>query len=1496
MDKLKIGILLLFLPLLISNSLSAQNFSEFSSDSDEFLKQLGDLFSKINVKEDKDESELMLERFTEFWNTGSFSKEMKENIKTVSNLMLKRRLKAYPDFYYYLSANMGLVEFDHNEESYQAWHKGVMELVQDKRSSKPIRSFLKTSYHLLNENILYSSRATSWKASTYEFHFDYDSLPFVRFEDMDLICHAYQDSSVIFDTKGIFYPIENRFIGERGKVTWIRAGFDENTVYAELSHYEIYLGFSRYSADSVKFYHKDYWEKPLLGKLEEKVLADVSQEKATYPQFQSYFQQIEIKEVFKDVDYKGGIEIRGRKLIGISVGDNYAQLTFKKDGKDFIRVMSDNYVIYPDRISSGFSVATIYHDQDSIFHPGLKLNYVDENKELSLIRSGEGTSKSPYYDSFHNLDIYAEAIYWKMDDPILSFENVKGSLGVSRAVFESSSYFSEPRYLRLQGIDLMNPLNIIKNYADKYNVSEVSVQGLSEEILMPQNQVIAMLVNLSNQGFLIYEREEKSARIKDKLYDYISAVGGKIDYDVIQFNSETMGGHNASLELDSFGLKLYGVPFVYLSDSQQVFIYPAGQQLVIKKGMDFTFTGRVHAGTFDFYSRQVQFNYDQFKLDMPIIDSMSFHVPSFETDEFGRHRQKKVQNVISDLGGDLYIDDPLNKSGLKNFPQYPIFSSTKDAYVYYDDPRIFDGVYTRDKFFFYVYPFTIDSLDNFKTELLEFSGYLASAGIFPDMEDTLRVQPDYSLGFQKKAPESGFPVYGARGYYYANLNLSNAGLRGNGYLKYLTSTSWSEDYIFFPDSTNTYASKFIIEEQLTPLEYPTVSANHVYQHWVPYEDYMVISYIDQPIDMFSNQSQLLGKLVLTPEILKGSGNMSFEDADMHSKLYTFGQHEIFADSADFTLKSAEYIQSAFATSNYKSHIDFYDRIGSFVSNGGASFVDFPINMYVCLIDEFDWYMDSYEIAIGSVEKEVEMSKYDNLTIRELIDIPLQGSEFISIHPEQDSLRFISTTATYNLREYTLYAEDVKYLRVADATVFPSDRRIIIKPDAVMNTISDAKILTNSVTRYHEIYDAVVDVRGRRDYVGIGNYDYLDENGDRQQVFLKKIGVDQTYQSVGTGTVSDTMGFKLSKDFYFTGDVHLFANKEFLNFDGGFKIKDPCGSGKQHWVKFKSDINPKDIYIDVAEDLVSISNDQLESAIMFSNERNQFYSGYLATKRAPTDIPVFKSHGYIRYDKGMDEYDIASLEKLKGLTVEGNQLTLSRKQCILSGEGKVNLGAELGRVHLDAYGSTIHYIIPDSTRFDLVVLVDFPFDDTPLGMMAEEISGQNLQGVNVTRHEFTKALTDIMGEEDAEKVLADVRLFGKFRKYPSELEQTIVFSDLKMRWNYATRSYMSYGQIGISSIGKTQINKYVNGHIEIEKKRTGDVLSIYLEFDKGKGWYFFNCRNNLMQTISSNTEYNNYIRELKDDKRTVKKNKDGEEYSFIISNLRKKTDFLRRIQQ
>lgn len=1485
-----------FILFLISAGLFSQSIKEFSKDADQFFNELNDMFSKISVKEQKDLSDAMMLKFTEYWNTGVFTKEMKETIKDACSQLLSRRMKAFPDFYHYISSLNGLMEYDHPVESYLAWVKTVDILAKDKRSTKPLTSFLETSDQLLNETVIYRSKATEWKSGTINFLFDYDTVPVVRFEKLNLICYSNKDSAIIYDTQGDYYPLKSLWKGNKGKVNWLRAGLSEDEVHAYLGKYEIYLGFSKYTADSVKFFHKKYWSKPLLGTLEEKVLANVTPEDASYPRFTSYFTDIEIKDVFADVDFKGGIEMHGSKLYGLGNEDHPAHIVFKKDSKDFISLYSRNIVIYPDRLASALASVTIMCKEDSIHHPGLQLNYVDASKELSLSRTGETTSKSPFYDTYHNLDIYSEAIYWKMNEPTISFESVKGSAGTGKASFESSNYFSEARYLKLQGIDLVNPLNLIKRYTDRYNVRQIGVQAFAEENLIPQEQVIAMFVNLSNRGFVIYDRDTKSALIKDKLYDYINSMNRKVDYDVLQFNSEALRSKNASLELDSFGLKLYGVPFVYLSDSQNVFVYPQDEQLVMRKGMDFTFSGKVHAGSFDFYARNCEFNYDQFKIGMPVIDSMSFMVSSFERNEVGERYPVKVKNVISDLGGDLYIDDPNNKSGLKQYPKFPIFNSTKDAYVYYDKPSIFNGIYNREKFYFYVYPFNIDSLDNFKTELLEFNGYLASAGIFPDIEDTLRVQKDYSLGFITKTPPEGYATYGGKGTYYSDITLNDNGLHGKGSISYLTSTSWADDYVFFPDSCNAFVRDFVIVEQMTPLEFPAVKGLNANMHWIPYEDRMIFREKDFPFVMFNQESTLSGTLVLTPQLLKGAGKMSFEDAEMDSKLFTFGQHEISADSADFSLKSDSIAQSAFATKNYKSHIDFNERKGEFASNGGASFVEFPINQYICSIDEFDWFMDSYEITIGSTEKEAEMAKYDNLSIRELIDVPLEGSEFISIHPDQDSLRFTSTLASYNLKDFILHAEDVKYIRVADAAIFPTDKKIVINPGAKMNTIPDAKILTNTVTRYHEIYDAVIDIKGKKKYTGIGNYDYVDELDFRQKIFLRDLGVDPSLQTVGNGFIADSSGFTISNDFDFAGNILLYANREFLNFDGAFRIRHTCSSGERSWVKFNSDINPADIYIKVNENLVSLTKDPIVSALMYSEEDNRFYSGFLTEKRAESDHAVISSSGFVRFDKTTEVYEIAALDKLKGLTSRGNQLSLDRIKCVLTSQGQFNMATELGQFKLGLFGTSKHYIIPDSTSFDLVMTVDFPFDDKALNLMAENISGKNLIGVNLVRAELLKALTDILGDKEAEKVISDLRLFGKFRKYPTELEHTIFFTDVKFKWNYATRSYVSYGPIGIGSIGKTQINKFVDGFIEVEKKRTGDVVSIYLEFENGKNWYFFNYRNNLMQTISTNTEYNTFIQEVKDEKRTEKKNKEGEEYTYIISNLRKKTDFLLRVKK
>ena len=148
------------------------------------------------------------------------------------------------------------------------------------------------------------------------------------------------------------------------------------------------------------------------------------------------------------------------------------------------------------------------------------------------------------------------------------------------------------------------------------------------------------------------------------------------------------------------------------------------------------------------------------------------------------------------------------------------------------------------------------------------------------------------------------------------------------------------------------------------------------------------------------------------------------------------------------------------------------------------------------------------------------------------------------------------------------------------------------------------------------------------------------------------------------------------------------------------------------------------------------------------------------------------------------------------------------------------------------------------------------------------------------------------KDEGDKLIAEANLHGEFKKLPDALRKTFVFNDLKMRWDNESNSYKSFGKIGISNIGNKQVNKYVDGKVQIIKKRSGDVLTIYLEIDKNN-WYFFTYTRGIMQAISSDVDFNTSIQSVKPDKRKSKAKKGTQSYQFMYSTTRRKKDFLRK---
>ncbi len=919
----------------------AQTPKNFTRQTEKFLQEMEDFLALTNKKDAED----LIERFEPYWTGASFGNDQRERVYFTCDAMLKKRLKPFPDFFNYINTLIIFSESGLKQNSFDAWHNGIDNLLTG--TSKSFSAYLGVCNGLFQGGYIYDSPAVKWRSSSMEYSFEQDSLPKVVFPKLDLVYISKGDSSRIYSTSGVFYPTLKRFYGKGGKVTWERAGLPTEQVYADLGKYVIDVTGSDFEVDSVTFYNKQLFQQPLLGKLTDKLLANTDSTSASYPRFRSYNLNMEIKELIKDASYRGGFSMHGSKMIGSGTRNNPASLTFKRNNTPFLVALAQSFVIRKDKVVTDNTSVKFFFDKDSVYHPGVEFKYINETRTVTITRPSLRTVGTPFVNTFHSVDMYFDILTWKIDDPIMDLKMATTGEEV-KLVLESKNYFRAERYQRLRGIADINPLFLIKQYSDKAQVTEISVAEYAAHLKMNETQIRSLFMSLSTQGFLSFNPNTDVAVVKEKLFYYIQANSGKSDYDVLELGSQISARSNATVNLLNYDINMEGVPRVLLSDSQRVFIEPAEQQLTLKKNRDIEFNGRVRAGRFDFRGKGFLFKYEDFKVLLKNIDSLAIRVPGTEPGPDGIIPSTALQSNLQNLTGYLEIDRPDNKSSIKKSPEYPRFTSEGPGYVYYDKSSIYNGVYARDRFYFQVDPFVSDSLDNFAAGGLNFKGKLVSGGIFPDIVETLQIQPDQSLGFRRDLEVAGLPAYGGKGTYYEKLRLDNSGLTGSGSIKYLTSNSVSEAFVFFPDSTNATNVDFDLNKgTVAGVVFPPATGVKNDMNWRPSLDRMQLTKTSDDFVIYQGQVKQDGKLILTAQGLTGSGKSMFDRAALVSKLIRYNETTFAADTGDFVLDSEDPGRPALATTNMKAFVDLKNRFGEFVSNGSGSYVTFPYNQYKC---------------------------------------------------------------------------------------------------------------------------------------------------------------------------------------------------------------------------------------------------------------------------------------------------------------------------------------------------------------------------------------------------------------------------------------------------------------------------------------------------------------------------------------------------------------------
>lgn len=1482
----KLIILGLILQVLVPVTIFCQTRSAFSGDPEKYKEELRSYMGpNLNP-----EQVANLESFIVKWDSSFFNKENKTRIIDVSSQLTSRSMRPVPQFNDFLRTLNYFVESSSVSSYFESWITGLSELAFNPAfTNDKIDMFLKNTGSMLRNNMLYESVSVKWKVKNNKLEFLHDTVFYIGIKNATLTCYSQQDSTEIYNVSGAYYPEFQVFKGTKGTVTWEKAGYDRKDVHAEIADYSINTSKSSFTVDSARFFHSVWFKEPVLGSLSDQAVSYASKEKAAFPRFVTYASKFKIKDIYKNVNYEGGLTFEGANVKGTGVNYFPAKITMFRNDTLYLKINSMEFMFSKTGINSQETSVSLYLNKDSIYHSNLGFSYFVSTRQVNLFRTNNPVSRSPYLNTFHNVDMYIEYMSWNMNDSKIIFSRARGA-SIGQAHFESSSFFVAKYFMQLMGIDEYHPLYRLIKFSEYYYSETFPVAEFAKWLNKSVEIVTGMCIDLANQGFIFYDRTNNEVTIKKKTKDFIDFYAKRKDYDILTINSETKAPEdNASLDLRNFRLTIEGVKSVFLSDSQMVAIYPYDERIILEKNRDINFDGVVDAGLFTVFGHNFTFSYDTFKIRLQKIDSIKISVETEKLNALGNRVIKDVDNLIQLGTAELYIDKPDNKSGLKSLKQYPIINAITYSYIFYDKIPGLEGSYPQKDFYFRVDPFTYENIDHYTNEDMNLSGEFFAGNILKPMKQYLTIQENNSLGFNMIIPQEGVEVYDNKGLLFDNISMSNNGLIGKGTLKHLASVTTSEEFKFFPDSMLANASSFRIIEDPSGT-FPLLNSQDVKIKWLTQPDeWYASNATGKNFDMFGNGTVLDGNLIMTPKSLFGSGIIDMSDSRITSDLFNFGSNAIRADTANYNLKSLSTSGYSFIAENANTDINFDQKLARFRLNTDSSVVKFPEIQYICTMTNFTYDMNS---RILNME---QLGKSDDplLSPDELLRVDLKNLNkptFFSTNNLSDTVAFSSWKGSYHLDKEYIEAENINYIPIADALIQPENGKITINRRAQIQQMQKAVIALNNK---HILHDAKVNIESTRRYSGSAVYDYVDENKEIQQINFPELTVD-TLTTSAKGYIPVTQKFMMSPAFTFAGDVKLNAREDHLTYTGSAGIVNTCGKLKSYNIKFKSVIDPENILIPVSEKPRDINDNMVFSGSYINTDSLLIYPAFLSAQKSWTDVALVSSSGYLYFDKIKNTYRISSLEKITDPTLPGNMLSLDRNLCILSGEGNIDFGAKYDLVKFASAGNVRHNIDSGKVNIEAIFGLDFYFSNEALKVMSDELRLMpSLKPVNLNSELVDRGMKNLLGVAAASRMKEEMDLFGTARNTPKEFTFELLINDIKLFWNEASSSFRSKGKIGVGFVGAQPINLYLDGFVEIQRRRSGDMIDIYLKASEST-WYYFSYFRGVMMTQSGNSNYNSIISGTKANDRKHPESSVRVPYSYMIAVEDRLGRFLKRM--
>jgi len=1304
--------------------------------------------------------------------------------------------------------------------------------------------------------------------------------PVIELKDAELVMRTASDSIVIHKVSGTAATVGSHFLATGGQVAWTIKG---NPLTAELGPFDFDPSKPEFTAQPVTLTYAAKLEAPVKGALSYKsVRRKPGATESSYPRFISLTNDVRLKDLGPGIKYQGGLSLAGSVLLSASLDGSLSHLTVSQENKLRFRSASRDYVLGDSIITASRAAVALYESTgDSITHPGVELKYLKTKEQLKLVYEKGMYRYAPFADSYHQVDIRAQMLTWNLREPKMDFSIITSPTQVS-ADFESNNFFSNTRYQQLKSINHLHPLQMLLGYSITHghgsvlNVHDVAVATNTNEA-----NLRSAISGLARDGYVDIKPQTGEVVLLRKARHYVGAARDKKDFDHIDIKSLSGSGRSATLNLTNNQLLVRGVKqFSFSDDSAAVSVQPDSGVIRMERNRNLKFGGRVKTSIYGFKGQNFQFDYDGYYIDMPRIDSLTI-----------RNKRKKATNknvaaeetppsdfVLTNKGkyqsGRLYLNDPTNRSGRKKMPKYPAFSSTSGAYVYFNKPDVLGGAYDTTTYFD-VPPFSFDSMGITKARG-NFVGVFHSKAL-PPIKTALTTQEDGTMGFVHTVPAAGYPLYGGKGRLSpgAKVKLNGQGLQSNGTVTYLGATMQSDRFVMYGDSLTGVGKTGAIAAGVNT---PKVVLPPGYLiNWGARTDSL---HLQTPpggaaAKVYADHT-FKGSLLLTPKVVGGAGRLDGPQSYVRSESLVFKNDAYSGQKALLSVKSAQAGKPALNANDVNFTYDLKKGYAEFKrEQGSKATIDLPYTGFRTSLSGGRWDFKQKRVVLRSG------------------GVDSARSSFSSTVPEQHGLKFRTTAATYDLTKYQLLAKGVPYVASADAWIIPDSGRVSIAGGGKMQTLRHAKVLLDSLGKFHKLVDGNIRVDARDAFSGDAKYmsrtsagdsvaikfidfksdsaSLLASNGGRKRFGLRRRkaadGADATaavasLATIATANVEATQKFQLAPRIGFRGGINLNSRRRGLLFDGQAqlqfgKVRDAATA---EWFAVKDSIDPKSLDLDLRK-LKSEDGTDLVTGLFISDTDNRLYPLYAGPLGSAADVPLLAIAGKLHYDAKRGEYTISDNDPTDQSQYQGAVLSLRDSTSRVAFRGPMSFITNTKNYGIAASG--VGTGNPDSARYQVRALLGI---DAAMPPKAIELMASTLAKVTKNAPEALDGSTDDLYNIAQFAGNKGVETFNSRRPgvavpalatISPKLLHTLTLSKVDLRWDPKLRSWHSVGKLGLAGVGKQGLNALVDGYVEIKRENSADLVEVYLEAEP-QTWYYLRYANNVLLAKSSSEEFDGEI--------------------------------------